>query len=282
MSDDSELLQALKKYAESEQLALPVLPIFDPISLRLQQELLKKDPSLQTVEKLICSDQSLTSQLLRIANSSVYRGLVDITTVRSALIRLGIAEVFRIVLTDVSRKSFSDRDRQIDVLMKKLWQHSMGCAFAAGMLSTSLDFGVFQHEAFFAGLLHDIGKLLLLKVVADIKQANKMSDLSEPLLLDAMDLLHAEHGCVLLRRLQMPEMFALVAREHHLQEFAADNHILILVRVANQICHKMGIGVRYDPDLDLLAAPEVVHLGLSSAELNKVRDFLTSTPGLFA
>jgi len=282
MSDDSELLQALKKYAESEQLALPVLPIFDPISLRLQQELLKKDPSLQTVEKLICSDQSLTSQLLRIANSSVYRGLVDITTVRSALIRLGIAEVFRIVLTDVSRKSFSDRDRQIDVLMKKLWQHSMGCAFAAGMLSTSLDFGVFQHEAFFAGLLHDIGKLLLLKVVADIKQANKMSDLSEPLLLDAMDLLHAEHGCVLLRRLQMPEMFALVAREHHLQEFAADNHILILVRVANQICHQMGIGVRHTPNLDLLATPEVVHLGLSSAELSKVRDFLTSTPGLFA
>ncbi|WP_310600790.1 HDOD domain-containing protein [Desulfobulbus sp.] len=279
MTDDSAFLQALKKHIEAKQLSLP---IFDPVSMRLQQELLKKDPSLAAIEKLICADQSLSSQLLKIANSSVYRGLVDSTTVRSALIRLGISEVFRIVLTNVSRKSFSDRDRQIDGIMKRLWQHSMGCAFAAGMLSNSLDFGVFQQEAFFAGLLHDIGKLLILKVISDKKRTSKALNVGVPLLLEAMDQLHAEQGYRLLCQIQMPETFALVARDHHLEEFASDNYILILVRIANHICHQMGIGLRHDPDLDLLALPEAVHLGLSRTEVDNVQDFLATTSGLFA
>ncbi|MCL2458786.1 MAG: HDOD domain-containing protein [Desulfobulbus sp.] len=278
MTDDSKFLQTLKEHLESEQ---PFLPIFDPVSMRLQQELLKKDPCLHAIEKLVCADQSLSSQLLKIANSSVYRGLIDSTTVRSALIRLGISEVFRIVLTNVSRKSFSDHDRQIDAIMKKLWQHSMGCAFAAGMLSNSLDFGVFQQEAFFAGLLHDIGKLLILKAVADKKKTSKVFNVSDPMLLEAMDLLHAEQGYRLLRRIQIPETLALVARDHHLEEFAADNYVLVLVRIANHICHRRGIGLRCDPDLDLLALPEAVHLGLSLTELDNVQDFLTTTPGLF-
>ncbi|MCL2789366.1 MAG: HDOD domain-containing protein [Desulfobulbus sp.] len=279
MIADSTFLQALKKHIEAKQIALP---IFDPIAMRLQQELLKKDPSLQAIEKLICADQSLSSQLLKIANSSVYRGLIDITTVRSALIRLGISEVFRIVMINVSQKSFSDRDRRTDAIMKKLWQHAMGCAFAAGMLSNSLDFGIFQQEAFFAGLLHDIGKLLVLKVVADKKQTNKTLDVSEPMLLGTMDLLHAEQGYLLLRQIQLPEHFALIARDHHLPEFPPDNYLLMLVRLANQICHWMGIGLRHDPNLDLLALPEAVQLGLSLTELNSVQHFLTSASGLFS
>jgi len=279
MTTDSSFLQALKKHIESRQVTLP---IFDPVSLRLQQELLKKDPNLQAIEKLICADQSLSSQLLRIANSSVYRGLIDITTVRSALIRLGIAEVSQIVMSNVSRKSFTDRDHRIDAIMKKLWQHAMGCAFAAGMLSSSLDFGVFQQEAFFAGLMHDIGKLLIVKVIASKKRGNKTLDISESLLLETLDLLHAEQGYLLLRQNQLPETFAFIARDHHLHEFSSDNYILILVRLANHICHWMGIGLRHDPALDVLTLPEAVHLGLSRTELDKVQDFLTSTSGLFA
>jgi HD-like signal output (HDOD) protein len=279
MTNENNFVQVLKKYIESERFSLP---IFDPVSLRIQQELIKKEPNLHAIEKLISADQSLSSYLLKVANSSIYRGLVATTTVRSALIRLGMSEVFRIVLSSVSKKSFSANDRQVDAIMKKLWQHSMGCAFAAGMLSNSLDFGVLQHEAFSAGLLHDIGKLLVLKVIATKKKKNAALAVPDTLLLGAMDLLHAEQGHLLLRQIQIPETFAVIARDHHLPEFDHDNYLLVLARMANHICHQMGIGLKHDPSLDLLAMDEAIHIKLNQPELEKVQNFLKTTSGLFS
>jgi putative nucleotidyltransferase with HDIG domain len=277
MTNQSNFVAVLKKYIESEGASLP---IFDPVSLRIQLELIKKDPNLRTVEKLISGDQSLSSNLLKIANSSRYQGLVATTTVRSALVRLGMAEVARIIFADSSKKMFHSRDPQIDAIMKKLWQHSMGCAFAAGMLSNCLDFGVMQNEAFAAGLFHDIGKLLILKVIAEKKRKNKDLAVSDEVLLGAMDLLHTEQGYLLLRQIHMPETVALIARDHHLPEFTPE-HTLVLVRMANHICHQMGIGLKHDPSLDLLALQEADHLRLSPPDLEKVCRFLETTSGLF-
>ena len=279
MTNENNFIQVLKKHIESERFALP---IFDPVSLRIQQELSKKEPNLRTVEKLVSGDQSLSSNLLKVANSSMYKGFVATTTVRSALTRLGMTEVSRIVLAGISAKVFQSSDSRVDALMKKLWQHSMGCAFAAGMLSNCLDFGVLQHEAFSAGLLHDIGKLLILKVIAEKKRTNKAFSVSDDLLLGAMDLLHTEQGSLLLQQIQLPEMFAVIARNHHLPQFDPDNYILILVRMANHICHRMGIGLKYDPAIDLLATAEAAHIRLSPSELGKVQAFLTTTSGLFS
>ena len=279
MGSEKTIVKVLQRYIESEQFSLPV---FDPVSLRIQQELVRKEPNLRTIEKLISSDQALSGNLLKVANSSMFKGLVATTTVRSALVRLGMAEVGRIVLTDISKKVFSSRDPQIDAIMKRLWQHSMGCAFAAGLLSNCLDFGVLQHEAFAAGLFHDIGKLLVLKLVGDKKRVNQALAVPDDLVIGAMDRLHAEQGYLLLRRIQMPEGVAVIARDHHLASFDPDNYILILVRMANHICHRMGIGLKHDPDLDLLATPEAMHIRLSPPELDRVEQFLATTSGLFS
>jgi len=279
MKSDNAFVKILKKQIESERFSLP---IFNPVALRIQQELIKKEPNLHTIEKLIGGDQSLSSNLLKIANSPLYRGLVPTTTVKSALIRLGMSEVFRIVLTEVSSKSFSSQDRQIDGIMKKLWQHSMGCAFAAGMLSNNLDFGIMQHEAFSAGLLHDIGKLLILKVIAEKKRKSNIPTVSDTLILGAMDLLHAEQGYLVLRQIEMPEMLAVVARDHHLPDFSPDNYILVLARLANLICHQMGIGLKHIPEIDLLATPEALQIKLDASQLKTTQDFLATTSGLFS
>jgi HD-like signal output (HDOD) protein len=278
MTNASNFVTVLKKYIESEGVSLPV---FDPVSLRIQQELVKKEPNLRTIEKLISGDQSLSSNILKVANSSRYQGLTATTTVRSALVRLGMTEVARIILVDSSKKMFHSRDSQIDAIMKKLWQHSMGCAFATGMLSNCLYFGVMQNEDFAAGLFHDIGKLLILKVIAEKKQKNKALAVSDEVLLGAMDLLHTEQGYLLLRQIHMPEQVAIIARDHHLPEFAPDNYTLVLVRMANHICHQMGIGLKHEPALDLLALKEADRLQLSPPDLEKVRDFLATTSGLF-
>lgn len=277
MADGNTFVAALKKEIESEQFTLP---IFDSVSLRIQMELIKKNPDFHAVEKLIIADQSLSSNLLKIANSVRYRGLVQTSTVKAAITRLGMTEIARIVSMDISKKIFNSRDRQINAIMKKLWQHSMGCAFAAGMLSHRLDFGVMQNEAFFAGLFHDIGKLLILKVIAQKKQKDASMTIPDHLLLSAMAILHAEQGYLLMHQINMPQMFAVITRDHHLQDYDRTNYLLILVKMANHICHHMGIGLTQDAAIELLETEEAVLLNLSQADLEEVGIFLHSTSGL--
>ncbi|MDD2468998.1 MAG: HDOD domain-containing protein [Desulfobulbus sp.] len=278
MANQQAFVETLRTFLESERLTLPV---FNPITLRVQQELVKKEPNFSKVEKLIRADQSLSSNIVNIANSALYRGLLPVNTVKAAIVRLGISEVARIAFTDINKKIFTCRDSQIDSVMKKLWQHSLGCAFAAGMLSQRLDFGVMQHEAFSAGLFHDIGKLLILKVLAKKKRNNKGLVVPEDILLGAMDLLHTEQGDHLLRQIQMPEFFAVIARDHHMEDYDRDNYLLLLVRMANYICHALGIGLKEELPIPLLRQPEALQLRLAHSDLEKIEKFLQTTPGLF-
>ena len=275
--DQDAFIGTVHKQLESER---HTLPLFNPAVLLVQQELLKREPNLRTIEQLIGEDPSLSSNLLKIANSTLYRGLVPTTTVRSALIRLGMSEVFRIVLADIGNRSFGSDDRQLDAIMKKLWQHSRGCAYAAGMLASAIDCGVSQHDAFAGGLLHDIGKLPILQVIARKKRKQPKQVMGETLLMKVMDRLHAEQGYALLQEIQVPEAVALVARDHHLPDCDPVASLLLLVRMANRICHRLGIGLRHDPSIDLLETAEALLLGLTQSELDDVLDFLTSAPEL--
>lgn len=277
MTNEKTFVATLKKHIQSERLTLPV---FDAVSLRIYMELIKKEPSFRIVEKLILADQALSSNLLKIANSARYSGLVETDSVKSAIIRIGMSEIARIVSADISKKMYRSRDRQMTAITKKLWQHSLGCAFAAGLLSSRLDFGVMQNEAFFTGLFHDIGKLLILKVIAEQKHKDRSITVSDELLLEAMDTLHTEQGYLLMRQINMPEKFAVIARDHHLQDFDRDNYLLALVRMANIVCHFMGIGLVHDPSIALLETEEAVLLKLSESDLEALQDFLNSTPGL--
>ena len=277
MANENTFVAVLKRHIESEQLSLP---IFDSVSLRIQMELIKKNPDFKAVEKLIIADQSLSSNLLKIANSVRYRGLVETSTVKDAITRLGMTEIARIISMDINKKMFSSRDLQVNAIMKRLWQHSMGCAFAAGMLSHLLDFGMLQNEAFFAGLFHDIGKLLILKVIAQKKQKDPSIAFPEDLLLSAMDILHTEYGYLLMQQINMPGMFADIARDHHKQDFDRTDYLLTLVKMANHICHHMGIGLTHDAAINLLETEEALLINLAKADLEDVEKFLKNTSGL--
>lgn len=277
MEIQNQFFIQLNKFLELEQGALP---IFSAVSLQLQLELIKNDPDIKIVEKLIVADQSLSSTVLKIANSVRYCGLVETTTVKSAIVRLGMSEILRIVSTDISNKIFSSSDSQINAIMKKLWQHSVGCAFAAGILSNSTDCGLVQEEAFTAGLFHDIGKLLILKVVEEKKKKYKLFAIPNELLLESMDALHANHGYRLLNRIKLPRMYALVARDHHLERYNRQNLLLVLVKLANTICHQMGIGFVHNPSLDIMKTEEAFLLNLTVPDLDKLRKYLLNTTSL--
>jgi len=268
------LIDVINRFIESDAV---VLPVFNSAAASIQQELAKNEPSIQVIEKIITADQSLATQVLKIANSSFYRGLNEVGTVRAAIMRLGMKEIEKGVLLATSRNHFKSSDKTINLLMKKLWQHAVGCAYGAVWLARRHTYGVEQSQAFFGGLFHDVGKLLVLVIIEQIKRRNQSLKITDALLLEAMDRLHAREGGKLLDKWNVPESFCVIARGHHAAEFDDKNILMLLVRMANLVCHKIGIGLVRDPSLILPATLEASLLNLSEIDLAELEIALEDT-----
>ena len=255
----------IEEYAVSKR---DKLPAFNAIALRIQKEVSKEEPDSRLIEKLIVSDQSLTGEMLRVSTSSLCKGLARVATVRDAIIRLGIEEVSNIVTLVALQHNFESKNPAIDQIMKQLWSHSVGSGIGANWIARQAGYEALAHEAFIAGLLHDVGKLYILKVMDGMVASGEFENPpSEPVVNEVMENLHTAQGFFLMQHWKLPAKYCLIARDHHLSEADANNPVLILVRLANQMCHKMGIGLKDDASMILHATPEANQLQLSEVDL---------------
>ena len=274
MPKSLSFLDAINQYLQSGNV---VLPVFSSAALRIQQELVKKEPDVKVVEGILSGDQSLSSQVLQMANSAFYHGLVEILTVRAAVVRLGMQEVGRLALLVASRNQFRSKDKEFNVLMKQLWQHSVGCALGVKWLARRCKFDELENHAFFAGLFHDIGKLFILMVVDQMKEKDKHLPVTQALLMESMATLHAEQGYKLMQQWNMPEEYCIVTRDHHRKDYDGKNYLLVMVRLADMACLKLGIGLARDQSLVLSAREEAHQLNLSEIDLAELEIVLEDT-----
>jgi HD-like signal output (HDOD) protein len=266
-------IEEIERCIESGEISLPV---FSPTAMKIQQELVKAEPDNQLIEKLVTGDQALTSQILRMANSSFYKGLNEILTVKAAIIRLGMREVGRITLLAASKNQYRSADPEINQMLQNLWQHAAATARAAYWIARRCNYVDLQSQAFFGGLLHDVGKLFVLTVIEHLKTARQVS-LTRQLVLDAMNSLHTQEGYALLVKWNMPAQYCSICRDHHLPTFNHREQLLVIVRMADLACHKLGIGLTATPDLNLAATVEADILDLSEIALAELEIMLEDT-----
>ncbi len=278
MNKSRSLLEVITGHIESGNI---VLPVFSSAALRVQEELTKKEPDIRKVENFLAADQSLSSQVLQMANSAFYQGLVEVLTVRAAIVRLGMQEVGRIALMVALQNQFKSRDKELNLIMKKLWQHSVGCALGVRWLARRLHFEELENHVFFAGLFHDVGKLFVLMVVDQLRRKNNELPITQALLLEAMAGLHAEQGYKLMKNWNMPEEYCIVTRDHHRSDYDTKNYMLLLVRLADMACLKLGIGLAKDDSLVLSAREEAHLLNLTEIDLAELEIHLEDTSILF-
>jgi HD-like signal output (HDOD) protein len=251
------------------------LPVFNLTAARLQQEIGKEEPDPRQIEKLIVSDQALTAEVLRFSNSSFYKGLTQVATVRNAVVRLGVNEVANIVMTVTHESQFVSKDPFLHGVMRQLWRHALGTAVGAHWLARHCGLHGIAHETFFAGLLHDVGKLFILTVIDELMHSGRHKlNPSAALLMEAMDHLHTGHGYTLMQHWNLPEKYAQVARDHHQDPVDSENYLALTVRLANKACNKLGIGLRHDPGLVLIATAEANELHLSELDIAKMEIML--------
>lgn len=137
--------------------SMPTLPkLLERIAAALE------DPEVDFggLADLVEIDQALTAQILRLANSAFYTSQSSITHVSQALVTLGTVVTRSVVL------STSVIDLRSTPL-RGFWEHSLGCAAAAGALAKVTGLASVE-EAVAAGLLHDLGKVALWKELPDV------------------------------------------------------------------------------------------------------------------
>jgi len=126
-----------------------------------------------------------------------------------------------------------------------------------------------------AGLLHDVGKLYLLKALERLNKVGvAQAALESDLLLEIFDELHVEQGCRLMEFWNMPKVYYNVVANHHDTNFDTSDIALTTVRVVNAACKIRGIGLVKTPQLDLLTLPEAALLQMNQEEIDDLYDVM--------
>jgi HD-like signal output (HDOD) protein len=282
VAERHSLLEYLQEQLASEDTHLPV---FDAAAMRLREVVATADFSLDDVEAAFGEDPGLVTEVLRHANSSFFRGLEKIGTVREAVQRLGATEVSNLATTVTVRRNFRSDDPMLHDLMERLWRHSLACANGARWLAQRAHDPGLASRAFIAGLLHDAGKLLLLRALDEVRSSHKFQEggrqipMSRDLVLSLIDSMHTAEGHNLLTRWNLPTDYAEIARDHHALDADPRNTLLAIVRLADMACRKVGLSLAPDPSIALLAMPEVHLLGLSEMALAELEITLEDAGG---
>ncbi len=240
----AEKAQRVKRVTQSI-LTLPSLPTVTAKMLELVDN---PRTSAAGLAKLIMQDQVLTARILKVANSSFYGFPREIGTVKLAVVVLGFDAVKEMglglsVLTTLRRESSG-----AGLDWSRFWQHSVAVASATRMLARSVCYRL-AGEAFVAGLLHDIGRLVLtiylyddLDMVHRLAVPGGMSQ--EEAETEVFGVTHAQVGAWLAEKWSLPPVLVEAIQYHDApQNCPAERPELpLLVFLGNHLAHRARLG----------------------------------------
>jgi putative nucleotidyltransferase with HDIG domain len=259
------------EWVDAGDAAMPMLPALaaDVMGLAIDP-----DVSIARIARVIAKDQVLATRVLRLANSAYCAPMQEVTTVNDAIVRMGTGPVRNVVLA----VCFTSRLQGANVYGpqgRDLVDHAIGTAYLARLVAERL--GTDADEAFMCGLLHDMGKLLLLKLARDFIKFGVPTPSTQEIEVVCRDR-HPEIGARLLRQWQLPETLESPVRYHHDPAASTTHsHEAAVTYMANRLSHRYGFGCPAE-DTSLADDPICTRLGLNEtwqADLDR------RAPGLF-
>jgi putative nucleotidyltransferase with HDIG domain len=233
---------------------LPSLPSVPAVVTQIMR--LADDPrsSSSDFERVIRTDPALSAKVLRTVNSAYY-GLAssEVTSLRRAISLLGMATVKSITLGVAFRGMFGTQIKASRLNRDAYWCHSLAVAAGAKTIAAIKQPGSVE-EAFMAGLLHDIGKLIIDHLAPEAMEMiiQRVRDDEVPMYVAEQDLLgcdHAEIGDAAAEKWALPSSYRSAIAHHHRpgdqDSSAPEFGTVAAVHMANQLAHEVGF------DLDI-------------------------------
>ncbi len=273
--------------------ALEDLPSFPNAILKLNEKIADQGAGIGDFAAIIESDIALTAHILKLVNSPFYISLGgEVTSVRQALVRIGISEVQNVCMAFGAVNMFSKTSERVP--LKSFWQHSLSCALLSKEIVAKLGFSSSDMElAFTAGLFHDVGIFLLdihfsdlfQEVVKDAAKTHRSTLVVED---EKLGLNHAYIAARVFKRWNLSERLINIVENHHTPDRcpAGDKILCQAVHIADFIVASQGAfensvhlmpdssseGAWHDLGLDVSDTPDL--LRLAQLELERAEQFL--------
>lgn len=238
-----------------------------PVAFQIFNLTREPEHSSDDLVRLVQLDPELTAQILRVVNSVQLRGN-GVSSMDEAVMRLGVSEVTNTALALTMGRLVGGGSTGYCPDPSALWRHCVSAALAARQLRKFCT-GVRADDnlVFTAGLLHDIGKIVInsapaesLEVIVEVMQEEGISAADAELAVFGAD--HAEMGGQILERWNLPTELTDAVRFHHAPEFGATS-LPTLIHVGN-CCAKVHAASRGWEEFEEALQPHALErLGLS-------------------
>jgi putative nucleotidyltransferase with HDIG domain len=255
----AELRHWLAERLAARALELPLLPdvVAQVIALSTSDE-----SDARELAEAIRRDGPMSAHILRLANSPIFRPRTPIVSLQQALSRLGMTQIRQIAFA-VSCKQRVFRARGFEPEVRASFRHSFAAGLAAQELARARRWNV--EEAFLAGLLHDVGRPVLLQAIVDMHGANR--SLNRNAVLAVVAELHAQVGGMLAQKWSLPARVGEAIACHHDPHAAkVAPQLAILISFADDI-PAFDEELRPDASAALLKHPLLPHLNLYPEEV---------------
>ncbi len=279
MSQDifRKILEDHKKLSSLPQILVEVIRVAN-----------NSDTSIADLSNVVKKDPGLATKLLRVVNSPFYSPANEITTISQAVASLGTRAVTAFALSSSIYELINNVDVSID--RKKFWRHSLEVAMISRKIAEAVDYQPAE-EAFTAGLLHDIGVLILETSFPDtFKSVWKLAETGKNLTAveeGYWSTNHARAGQFMLDQWNIPKIISEAVGEHHLiinEEAETQPHRLsLIVNLANSVS-KFRVHHMPPPESDqlenkknLAAGLDLSHSALSDIERNIISEVVSES-----
>jgi putative nucleotidyltransferase with HDIG domain len=242
------------------------LPSLPAVVMELLTSIDQEDVDISVLAKKVSHDQALTAKTLRLANSSVYGLQVKVTTIQQAITFLGFQTTRNLITAAAVTGCFAD-GQCAGFDDRAFWRHSIGTAACARVLARRMRLN--QDFAFTAGLLHDIGRLVLVSTYPERyaeaiawRAANDSEMLEAERAVLGVD--HVMAGVALAEHWNFSDTMRLAIAHHHDPGEPGAGFLATIIHVANAIVHALDLA-REDDDL----VPRVSPVAWTALGLNE-------------
>lgn len=199
--------------------------VFPQMLVQVHKVTSDESSSAQDLADIVLKDQALTTKILSIANSAYYGFYGKISTITQAIVVLGFASVKNIAFGLIAYNSLSKLIKE--PLLKNFWEHSLATGVCAELLAEKIGYQPTE-EALVGGLIHDVGKLMMVQFYPDEygeverimnEQPDAYSHVVETSILGVN---HCEVGRLLARKWGLPGPLQQVIADHHKKNWGQD------------------------------------------------------------
>lgn len=235
------------------------LPTLPAILIKLLAACDNEDTPMAEIAAIISKDPVISVKVLQLVNSAYYSFRYSFTSIEQAVVYLGGNTVKNLAVTISVHQVFGLKSLvgQKKFNIKVFWYHSLLCATLARRLAQKMGYGNIE-EAYLTGLLHDIGKLVLVAtfprehqtILAETKDRQNTLWAENQLL----GVTHGETGGWLMERWRLDSMLADAIRYHHEppEKIKEAFPLVRIIYTANLLCRKDDVSAQKYADVDLL------------------------------